>query len=195
MSKYNNIDPNDKQPKKCLKKTMFNIRRFVVWARTNPLKATILFLSIIIFILIIVVIAKSVELGGFDAKYDKLEEQKDAIVNEKNNLIQEGKKKDTNYKSLYNEALYFKGQLFNQYKGIEHMLKLWESEPDFLRYGDQDGLSTRLRAMYYNKEKNGGKFTSDKLRYEGRTVLMPSLKGMMEKEKLKINGFFTIRGI
>tara|TARA_B110000977_G_C10889439_1_gene420821 strand:- start:284 stop:406 length:123 start_codon:yes stop_codon:yes gene_type:complete len=40
------------------------------------LKATILGLGIIIFILFIVIISKSVELGGFDAKYDKLEEIK-----------------------------------------------------------------------------------------------------------------------
>ena len=69
-------EDNLPQPKKCIKKTIFNIRRFIVWAKTNPLKAIILGLGILIFILIIVIITKDVEIGGFDAKYDKMEKIK-----------------------------------------------------------------------------------------------------------------------
>lgn len=114
MSKYNQEDDeNLPQPKKCLKKTIFQIRRFIVWAKTNPQKATILLLGIIIFILFIVIIVKNVEIGGFDAKYDKLENIKNGLAKDKADLISKGNKKDADYKQLYNEALYFKGSLFN----------------------------------------------------------------------------------
>ncbi len=77
---------------------IFQIRRFIVWAKTNPLKATILGLSIIIFILFIVIIVKNVELGGFDAKYDKLEVIQKGLASDKKDLISKGKTKDANYK-------------------------------------------------------------------------------------------------
>ena len=61
-----------------------------MWAKTNPLKAIILILGIIIFVLFIVIISKSVELGGFDAKYDKLESVKNGLASDKKELISKG---------------------------------------------------------------------------------------------------------
>ena len=44
------------------------------------------------------IIAKSVELGGFDAKYDKLELIKNGLAADKKGLLSKGDTKDANYK-------------------------------------------------------------------------------------------------
>lgn len=85
--------------------------------------------------------------------------------------------------------------MFSITSGIDKMVKVYNTQPNFLKYGNTDGISRDLNNYFNDKKLCGGLITQSTVKYKYGAVKLPSIKTLINKDKLNINGFFKIKGI
>ena len=67
--------------------------------------------------------------------------------------------------------------MLNTTLGIEEMLNTYSEVPDFLKYGDANGLSSRLLSIWGNEQKCGGPLTRSFLTSDtAEKIRVPDMK-------------------
>lgn len=196
MSKYNGNEgegegsgDNDVEIKSNTK-----LIKCIEWSLKNPLKIIIGILGLIMFILVIIVGVRNTKIGGFTGEIDEqLEKQAELnathkAMDDEYAALMKGK-----YGDIYKRSEKIKGQLYDQAGAIEKMMAVYESVPDFKKYGLDKGLSDRLLQVYNNLEETGGPFHKT-LKYKNHAeVKVPDIRADMERLKLSVFGFYKLK--
>lgn len=180
-------------------KTRTKLLEAIDWSMKNPLKIIIGVLLFIMLILVIIVGVKDTELRGLSNRYEAMEEERDALMKEQTDhdaAFRAQTSPTGEYGKIYAHAAKIKGALYDQDGAIEQMMKVYETTPDFVKYGDDKGLSGRLLKVYKNREKTGGPFHKP-LQYKPagsmQTIQVPDIRADMEKLKLDVLGFYRLK--